>query len=199
MTDKVLRVIVKNRLGRKYGSLDVDIRENEERTAGQRVGPGDDARLPRGKTQMLKSVEIETGKLKRQAALTAFPSIPITIESPMDCHVSITQVPGQNKWKLEFDTVKPLQTISRKDTTGGGDPGGDPDNVNVTLGGDEPPPPQPVSLAPMFFTGAAIFPLAWFISSCLSNAGSIVWYGIPIAAAAGGIIGGFIARKKKKE
>ncbi len=198
MNDKELRVTIKNRLGRKYGAQHVDIRENEERAAGQSVRPGADAHLPTGKKETLRSVEIETGRLMRQVALPALPPIPITIESPFDCSVAITQVSGQNKWKLEFGEVKPFQTVSAKDTGEGGDTGGDITKVNVTLGGDEPPAAPPI-MAPVFFSGAAAFPLAWFISCCVANAGNAVWYAVPIVVSAAGIIGGLLARKKKKE
>lgn len=194
MKDKVLRVTVKNRLGMKFGSQHLEIVENEESGSSQRIGPRDDAHLPTGKRKALQSVDIETGKMMRQTALPPIPPIPITIESPVDCHVAVKQVSGQNKWRLEFKAIRSAKDVVAKD----GDEDTDPDKVNVTLGSDEPPAPPPPP-SPMIYAGGIGFGAGWLISSCLPGVAPLIGYGVPILALGIGIIGVVLTRRKKIE
>jgi len=196
MNNKELHVTVKNKLGKKYGNRHVDIRENEESVAGQTVGPDNEADFPTGKEHVpLRSIEIETGRITRQAAIPTVPSIPITIESPVDCTVDIKQGTGQNKWRLEFKTAQIAQTakgVVSKD----GD--GDPDKVNVTVGGDEPPAPPPAP-SPIIYAASGGFGAGWLISSCAAGAAPLIGYGVPIFTLAVGIIGGVVYWIKRKQ
>ena len=194
MNSKELLVTVKNKLGKKYGNRHVAIKENEDSTASQSVEPDGAADFPTGKEHVpLRSIEIETGRITRQAAIPTVPSIPITIESPVDCTVDIKQGTGQNKWRLEFKTAQIAQTardVVSKD--------GDPDKVNVTVGGDEPPAPPPAP-SPMIYAAAGGFGAGWLISSCAAGAAPLIGYGIPILTLAVGIIGGFVYWLKRKQ
>jgi hypothetical protein len=192
MLKKVLRVTVKNRLGTLYGSPDVNIKQNEERAATHTIAPGEDAQLPDGKELVpIESIELDTGALMHQTAVSVQAGVPITIDSTGDYRVAVTRTAGQNKWKLEFSTSQVAQIAAAKDTSGGGDP----DKVNVTLGGDEPPAPPP-AMAPIFLTGAGTFVAGWLISCCVSSFNTTLWYAVPIVVAAAGVVGAILARKK---
>lgn len=195
MLKKVLRVTVKNRLGTQYGSPDVNIKQNKERAASHTIAPGEDALLPDGKELVpIESIELDTGAVMHQTAVSVGAGVPITIDSTGDYLVAVTRTAGQNKWKLEFSTSGTSQVsniAAAKDTSGGGDP----DKVNVTLGGDEPPAPAP-AIAPIFLAGAGTFAAGWFISCCVSSFNTTLWYAVPIVVAAAGVVGAILTRKK---
>ena len=192
MLKKVLHVTVKNRLGIRYGNQDVNIKQNEERAASHTIVPGEDALLPDGeKLSSIECIELDTGAVTHQTAVSVRPVVPISIDSTGDYRVAVTRTAGQNKWKLEFSASQTAQTVVAKDTSGGGDP----DKVNVTLGGDEPPAPAP-AIAPILLTGAGTFAAGWFISCCVSSFNTTLWYAVPIVVAAAGVVCAVLTRKK---
>jgi hypothetical protein len=126
MTNNVTTVTVKNRLGNKFGYLDVRVNTspNQISTNNDMISAGDEMVVypfDQSSSLQLESIDIEV--LGQEDEIP----IPIGIDFMVDLNVEASLVSYENKWTIIFDP--PI-------TPGTGSKGGD-SNVNVTIGQDE--------------------------------------------------------------
>ncbi len=173
MSKTILGVIVRNKLGRTFGNREIKVKENDLETVTHSVSPGGHVPVPSTDEQVpLQSLEIKAMTPLHAAAES---KIPIKIDSSGDYDISLKQDGSEPKWRIEFKS-KVGRIRGSKDEE-------DPP-VDVSVGQDEPPAPGPGMLLMMSIG----LPAAWFLSPCLVEVGSVLWYVIPALPFIGGIV-----------
>jgi len=129
MTNNVTTVTVKNKLGRKFKDRNVEVNTwvDGKLFKSFTISFGDEMMVypfDQKDQPQLDSIDIEV-----LGGVTVIP-IPISIDSADDLNLQFLNASGQNKWKVNFNSLKKPGV---KLMGNGGD-----SNVNVTIGQDEP-------------------------------------------------------------
>ena len=188
MSKTILGVIVRNKLGRKFGDRQITVRENDLDTASHSVSPGNRVPVPSTDEQVpLQSLDIQAMDPMRAAAES---KIPIRIDSPGDYDIFLRQDAAGSKWRIEFKTGVGRLSESK-------DEGGPP--VSVSVGQDEPPAPITTFFSSFPLRMIFCIPIVWVASRYLLVLTPAGWVVIPIVSFIGGIILWLLGRKKQQD
>lgn len=204
-----LKIRVLNRINeKKHGYQQVDvINDNDSNSTHPTdlmgsVFPGGEKVFPNSEYQKtFTSIILEAranGSTSNYRPLPDDNLIPITVSTSGDCHIKVLKERNNRKWKLTFippqiTNGEVLSTKANAKPTGGTSQDSD---VNVTVGGDEPPAPSPMTIS-LCTTLALALPATAIISRVVFEKFPQLWFLVPVIPAICGI-GLFIYEKTRQ-
>lgn len=143
-----IKATVKNRLGSKS----LNVKENEGNAVTATVAPGSQETVPAAAgTAGLKSIDVEVDEPAQKRGKGS--ALPISVWPPPNMEVAVKPKKNGRAWKLTFNTIATIKSAPEGAASGPEDP---PDDIEVTIGPDDPPPEGSTSSAMIFIAGVAV-------------------------------------------
>lgn len=185
----MIKATVRNRLG-LLGNYNLSVKENGSQSGDITIFPGETIEVPQASQNTnLERIEIMVKDLNSTNG------IPISIDSPDHIDVNIDTMKRGKKWEISFqgNSTIPLDNITTKANVKAMDD--EDENVNVTVGQDEPPLRSTAYSMISLITVSLAVGLG--IGPFINESNPLLWGGLIGVSVLTSLITGYLARKGK--